>query len=500
MINRILLLDIDNFRDKNNLSTVYYSHHPIGLLYLVSAVRAQFPDIELRVFHTLTSDNPMQKIEWLIETFKPDLVGLRALSFAKESFKIIAEKIRHLCPDIPIVGGGPYASSSYNELLLSGLIELAVLGEGEATFVDLVGRFDHSNTLPTTVEGTAVVQASKVIVNAPRLPIQDVDTIAFPDYDFMDLNDYKGIKNHALQDASRSAFIMSSRGCRYACFYCHQLFGRKIRRRSSANVVEEMRQHIEKRGIYDFVFLDDIFNVPMPEAKALLGLIIKDLPPVRINFPNGLRADFIDEEMLELFEQAGTVEMALAVETVNPRLQKLIGKHLDIEKARKTIHEASKRFITRVFFMIGFPSETFEEAMETIHFAASFVYAAQPTLSVLRIYNNSKLFKLLDPTPEQALALATQEKKVIHLEMFDNIEFYGDLFSAEKVPLKSVDLKELLYCWMHDVLINQNRIVKSHSVLIKHLDLEKQLEFYRSVFGRPKFNENDLQKLLHYKE
>lgn len=496
MISRILLIDIDIFRNSNNNSSVYYSHHPIGLLYLISAVKGSYPQINFNVFHTSTSNDPVKNIESLIFSFNPDLIGLRSLSFAKEPFKIIAEKIRDLRPDIPVVGGGPYASTSYNEILISGLVDIAVIGEGETTFVDLIGQLMKSNAIPENLKGTAVMVAGKVKISEPRPLIQNVDLIPFPDYDFINLKDYVGIKNHALQDASKSAFIFSSRGCPYACFYCHQIFGKKIRRRSAENVVAEMRMHTEKRGIFDFVFLDDIFNLPMPDAKILLSLIAKELPGVRINFPNGLRADHIDEEMLDLFESAGTVEMALAVETAVPRLQKLMGKNLNIDKAKKAIHSASKRFITRALFIIGFPTETYEEALETINFAASFEYAAQPMLSVLRIYNNSRLYKLLEPTDEQAIALATQEKKVLHLEMFDNIEFYGDLFSAEKVPLKSADLKELLYYWMYNVLINPNRIQKSHQVLIKHLDQDKIFEFYQNVFNNPKFNKRDLQKLL----
>ncbi len=496
MISRILLIDADIFEDKNHPGVQLYSHHPIGLLYLVSAIKEKFPEISFKVFHTSTSKSPEKDIESLILSFNPDLVGLRALSIAKEPFKLIADKIRELKPDIPIVGGGPFPSTSYEEILLTGQVDIAVIGEGETTFVDLIGNLQKSKAIPNNLKGTAVIEDGKVKMNEPRPLIQDINTIAFPDYSYINLNDYVGIKNHALQDSFKSAFILSSRGCPYGCFYCHKLFGKKIRRRSAENVVAEMREHIEKRGIYDFVILDDIFNVPMREAKKVLTLICNELPKVRLSFPNGLRADFIDEELLDLFEKAGTVEMALAIETVVPRLQKLIGKNVDLQKAEIAIRSASKRFITRIFFMIGFPTETFDEAMETIKFASTFEYAAQPVLSVLRIYNNSALFNILKPTEEQALAIAEQEKKVIHLNMFGDMEFYGDLFPEEKVPLKSDDMKELLLCWMRDVLVNPVRIKKSHQVLIKFLDDEKILEFYSGIFGRPNFNERNLKRLL----
>jgi anaerobic magnesium-protoporphyrin IX monomethyl ester cyclase len=291
-------------------------------------------------------------------------------------------------------------------------------------------------------------------------------------------------------------FIMGTRGCPYDCFFCHQLFGKKIRRRSSANLVAEMRQHIEKRNIDNFVFVDDTFNVPMPEAKETLKMIIKELPQVKLNFPNGLRADHIDEGMLDLFEQAGTVEIALAVETAVPRLQKFVGKHMDIKKAETAIHAASKRFVTRTLFMVGFPTETYEEAMETIRFAESFEYVAQPMLSVLRIYNNSKVFDFLNPTEEQYKAIQEQEKNLFHLGMFENIKFYGDFFSKEKVPLKTQDLKELISYWMRNVNIKRERIQKSYQVLSKHFDKEKILEYLGNVFDNPNFNEKDLQNLL----
>lgn len=496
MINKILLIDVDIFEDKNDTTLQHFSHHPVGLLYLVSAVKKAFPETDFKVYHTSVSNEPIKEIEDLMLSFNPDLVGLRALSIAKDPFKSIAEKIHKLKPGIPIIGGGPYPSTSYNEILSDGLVDIAVIGEGELTFVEIIEQLKSSESIQKNIPGTVVIENNKIKINEPRPVIQNIDQIPFPAYDYIDLHNYSGIKNHALQDASKCAFILSSRGCPYGCFYCHQIFGKKVRRRSAENVVEEMKEHIEKRGIYDFVFLDDLFNVPKPAAKSLLSLIIEKLPKVRLNFPNGLRADQIDEEMLDLFEKAGTVEMALAVETVNPRLQKMIGKNLNLEMSEKAISSASKRFITRIFFMIGFPTETFEEALETINFASSFKYAAQPVLSVLRLYNNSKLFNLLNPTPEQITAIAEQEKKVVHLKMFSDMEFYGDLFSDEKVPLKSSDMKELLFCWMRDVLGNTERIKKSHQVLLKHLDDDKILEFYKGIFGRPKFNERELQRLL----
>ena len=497
ILSRILLIDIDIFRDKNEAySVINYSHHPVGLLYLASAVKEVFKDIEFRIFHTATSKDPIGRLESLINTFEPDLIGLRSLSMAKHPFRKVAEKIRNLRPNITVVAGGPYPSSSFSEILQAGLADIVVIGEGEQTFVELIDRLGADVDIPLDLMGTAVLHKGSVKVNAPRDLIKDLDTIAFPDYSLLDLNDYVGIKNHALQEASKCAFILGSRGCPFKCFYCHQLFGKKIRRRSAENIVGEMREHIEKRGVFDFVFLDDIFNVPMKDAKKVLTEIIEGLPKIRINFPNGLRADQMDDEMIDLLEQAGTVEMALAVETAVPRLQKLIGKNLNLGKAIKAIHSASKRFVVRIFFINGFPTETYEEALETIRLAASFEYAAQPMLSVLRVYENTPLFRMLEATEEQTRVLAVQEQKELHLKLFGKTEFYGDLFPRDKVPLTSEDLQELLTKWMRDVLLNPKRLHKSHGVLEKHFDEDGILDFYRNVFDKPQLNHGHLKKML----
>jgi hypothetical protein len=68
--------------------------------------------------------------------------------------------------------------------------------------------------------------------------------------------------------------------------------------------------------------------------------------------------------------RAGTNYMSFAIETASDRLQRLIGKRLRLDRAREAIRTASELGIfCDGFFMIGFPSETEEEAGETVRFA-----------------------------------------------------------------------------------------------------------------------------------
>jgi radical SAM superfamily enzyme YgiQ (UPF0313 family) len=93
---------------------------------------------------------------------------------------------------------------------------------------------------------------------------------------------------------------------------------------------------------------------------------------VHLQFPNGVRGDRFDEELVVLMKQAGTHFVAIAIETVSEKFQKLIRKNLKIDRALQTIQWVNRHNIeVSGFFMIGFPGETLEEVQRTADFAVS---------------------------------------------------------------------------------------------------------------------------------
>ncbi|MBO34392.1 MAG: hypothetical protein CMM74_15690, partial [Rhodospirillaceae bacterium] len=429
MIKRILLCDVEQDKSTPEVTNKQMTNHPIGLLYLASVVNQKYPDIEFRIFHTTTFENAERDIQLMIEDFRPELVGLRALSLFQNEYESLAAVIRNKAPDVYIIGGGPFPSASFTRILENNSVDMVVLGEGDETFLDLVSRLREHDELPIDVNGTVLMVNGEVKINNRRPLIQNLDALPFPNYDLINLDDYVDIPNHSLKLTTKCGYICSSRGCPYRCFYCHTGFGKGIRRRSKENVVDEMRNLSETKGIKEFIFLDDLFNVPRKDGKELLEHIAKSLPDVQLNFPNGLRADQMDSEFIDLLEECNTVHMALAIETATPRLQKICGKRLKIDKAYEIIQEASKRFIVVSFFMIGFPTETVEEAMETVRLASSLEHVTQPVLNVVRVYPETALFDFLDPTPEEARLIEQQTAAPTVGKLNEDPDFYGDFFS-----------------------------------------------------------------------
>jgi radical SAM superfamily enzyme YgiQ (UPF0313 family) len=123
-------------------------------------------------------------------------------------------------------------------------------------------------------------------------------------------------------------------------------------------------------GIRHFEIVDDIFNARKQRVMEICRQIIDRNLKIRLAFPNGLRSDLLDDETIDALYNAGTRFICFAIESASPRIQKMVNKHLDLEKARRAIdYAASKRIICCGFFMMGFPTETLEELQATCQWA-----------------------------------------------------------------------------------------------------------------------------------
>ena len=128
---------------------------------------------------------------------------------------------------------------------------------------------------------------------------------------------------------------------------------------SASKVVDEIEQLVTRHGVEELMMVDDIFNFDLERAKDICRGIVDRGLRVHLQFPNGVRGDRFDEELVALMKRAGTHYMAIAIETTSDKYQSLIRKHLKLDKAQQTIQWARKYDIEVCgFFMIGFPGET----------------------------------------------------------------------------------------------------------------------------------------------
>ena len=116
---------------------------------------------------------------------------------------------------------------------------------------------------------------------------EDIDSLPFPAYDLIDLDEYQRQLSYAYNHR-RQGILLTSRGCAYHCTFCFTHW-KGIRLRSAANIFEEIKQLHDQHGIEDFYVVDDIFNVNSKRALKLFDLIVAAGIKIRLYFVNGLR-------------------------------------------------------------------------------------------------------------------------------------------------------------------------------------------------------------------
>ena len=228
----------------------------------------------------------------------------------------------------------------------------------------------------------------------PMRPQSDFDKLPVPDRSLIDYEKYACYIGHAM--VTKAISIQGSRGCPYKCVYCHRTMDKKNVSRSAENIFDEVKYYYD-RGVRRFSFVDEIFNFNIDNSKRFFQLIIKNKLDLHLFFPNGMRADRLTRDYIDLMIEAGTVNLGLALETASPRLQKLIRKHMDINKLCKNVEYFCSKYphvILELFTMHGFPTETEAEAMQTLEILKSFKWIHFPYVFLLKIHPSTDMMKI----------------------------------------------------------------------------------------------------------
>jgi anaerobic magnesium-protoporphyrin IX monomethyl ester cyclase len=333
---------------------------PVGLMYVAAAALRDHPDLEIQILETSLDARSDAEFLAKIAEFGPDLVGIRSISLFEDELKRVAELTKRAF-DIPVIAGGPIATARRGALLHAiPDIDLLVVGEGELTFSRLLSG--------TATTGLVFRVGAELVDTGDGDVVDNLDELANPDYSLIDLGRYEDHLSYAYNHR-RQGVLLTSRGCPYLCTYCNTFAGKTARLRSAGHVLAEMETLSREHGIRDFYVVDDIFNMDRKRTEAIFRGIIALRQDWRLYFVNGLRADIMTRELVELMARAGTVWVTYAVESGSPRIQKLVKKNMNLERATDIINYTQELgMVVNVNTMYGFPTETAAEAQETLDY------------------------------------------------------------------------------------------------------------------------------------
>lgn len=312
-----------------------------------------------------------------------------------------------------------------------------------------------------------------------RPQITDLSTLPFPD---RSLIQYEKYRDHiGLMIVKNTFTLQATRGCPFKCAYCHKLWPKTHMVRPAEHIFQEVRGLYEK-GVRRFAFVDDIFNLNIKNSRRFFELVIENGLKIQLFF--GLRGDILTKEYIDLMIKAGTVRMALALETASPRLQKFISKNLKIERLRENLHYISQNYphvILELQTMHGFPSETEEEALMTLNFIKSIKWLHFPYIHILKVYPNTDMEKLALLHHVSPDAIIHSEGLAFH-ELPDTLPFskqFTKSYQADFLNNYFLNKERLLHVLPHQAkLLTEDEMVQKYNSYLP-VDIETMDDFLR---------------------
>lgn len=359
---------------------------PLGLLYLAATLRAAGHEVQLADGAVLAHD----EILAAAQSFQPTLVGVSCMTHTWDAAKQLVSALRDALSESKIVVGGPHVTGWRDECLSEcEQIDFAIVGDGEETLTELCEALESGGSL-SCIEGLAWRKGDNVVVNPPRQPARDLDSIPYPDYSLIDLHRYR--PSIGFYRALPSVNMITSRGCPHRCTFC--VSDGRLRLRSVRSVLDEMELLIREYGVRHVTFYDEGLTVSKERTLEICeGMIERG---IMIPWCANARVDEIDEQQLSKMKQAGCWKLLYGIESGVQKNLDAVRKGVTLEQCRRAV-ELTKRAGIETFgtFLFGIPGETYEEALKTIEFACELPFDYAAFLNLVP-YKGTEIYANLD--------------------------------------------------------------------------------------------------------
>lgn len=293
----------------------------------------------------------------------PDILVIQDTTPTLISDKKFAKKIKEKLPKIKIAFAGLHSTTRPQDILDNEII-FALRNEPEWTLLELVKCINDGKTYEK-VEGLSFFREGKVINNSERKFLKDLDALPFPARDLLKNQLYI---NPVL--GKPFTLIKTSRGCPFRCIYCTAIpyYGAVWRSRSVDNIIQEIREVIQKYGITDFLFHSDTFNLKKDFVIELCQRIISE--KLNITWMSNCRVDYFDEDIARSMKNAGSQMVSFGIESGSQEMLDNMKKGITLEQVKDAIKACKKTGLRSIaYFVFGLPGETSETMQESIDFA-----------------------------------------------------------------------------------------------------------------------------------
>jgi len=328
----------------------------------------------------------------LVNDFKPHLIGLSCVELTYLQGLRLLESIKNL--RIPNVIGGCHATFSPEEVISNSLIDMACVGEGEKTIVELAQKMALSepvvnvpNLWVKTGGGTVLKPEKGDLINIEELPVPKFDIFA-PERIFRAM----------AGKIYRMLPIEFSRGCPYRCTYCSAPVyakkfrgaGKWLRFKSVGQIINEIDFYVKNYNAEYFYFISETF-LAMPKAHKQEFYKLYD--KYKIPFWFNTRPETVNAEDVSCLENIGCHRISVGIESGNEEFRRrALKRNYSNEVVLKAVDIIlNSKIQLSVNNMIGFPDETREMIFDTIELNRKFK-AASHSISIFQPFRGTELY------------------------------------------------------------------------------------------------------------
>lgn len=353
---RILLVAYDN--------ESYIHWFPQGLAYIAAVLLKEGYDVE--IYNQDKNHYPDNHLTEYLNKNRFDVIGVGVIAGYYQYRKLlkISDAINKSSnrPFYIIGGHGPSPEPAY--FLRKTQADVAVIGEGEVTIIELLKELSNNSPL-NGIKGIAFRDGNRVTVNERRPLINDVDSIPFPAFELFPIEYYRLLGIPYIAKTNFVMRVLSGRGCTFECTFCYRM-DEGFRPRSDESIIEEIRLLKRNYGITYIMFTDELLMSSVGRTVRLCESFIKANLDIKWDC-NG-RLNYAKPEVLKLMKRAGCVFINYGIEAMDDQVLKNMKKGLTtkqiIQGVEATLNAGISPGLNIIFGNIGDNKETLNKGVE----------------------------------------------------------------------------------------------------------------------------------------
>ena len=382
-------------------------------------------------------DQRMDK-EWK-ETLKKELkdallFGTTSMTGPQIKYALEASRFVKENSNIPVIWGGVHASLLPEQTIKNKYIDIVMKGEGDFSFLEIIKAIEKGKSL-RQIKGIYYKENGEIKKTKEKELIRNLDELPDYPYKLINLENYYGFN----VGYGKSITLMTSRGCPYRCAFCYNTvyYKNTWRGMSAKRTLELIKRIVKDYNVKSIFFQDDNFCANVKRFEEIVDGILKEgikikwgLLGARINTLKQM-----SDELLQKAVKSGCMDIDVGIESGSERILKLISKDVNTQEVMEVNKRLAKYFDKMKYtFIMGIPTETKEELLQSIKFSLRLSEENTHVLPLFFIYSPYPGTKLYD------LAVKMGFKEPKSLEEWAGINYETAYLNAPWLSKKRIKM------------------------------------------------------------